>query len=195
MSGSAKNQNAVFQLFARGAVVTLNELTERSGISRHETVKTVGYLLNRGYVNRLENGIFELTEAGCEAKTAGVVIKSGPMGPDSGKSRKPRKGTLRQSAWSAMRIMSVFSVNDLVAVASEDPTDQQHQNLRRYCWGLVKAGMLMEMPNREAGAAESSNGFKRYRLLEDTGSIAPTYRNTKSEVFDHNTSEVHPCHG
>lgn len=195
MSESAKNQNAVFALFSGEGALTIDQLTEGSPISRHETIKTVGYLLNRGYVDRLETGVFALTEEGREAKANGVVIKSGPMGPDTGKSRKPQDGTIRQAAWQAMRIMTIFSINDLVAVVSDAPTPQQHKNLRRYCWGLVQARLLMEMPNREAGAAESSNGFKRYRLLEDTGSIAPTYRNVKAEVFDHNTQEVHPCLG
>ncbi len=194
MSNSAKNQNAMFKLFQIGSILTLRELTDRSGISHHETIKTAGYLLNRGYVSRLENGVFELTPEGRKAKADGVVIKSGPMGPDTAKSRKPQKETLRQRSWSAMRIMSTFSINDLVAVASDDPTDEQHRNIGRYCSGLVKAGVLMEMANRERGAAETSNGFKRYNLINDTGEIAPTYRNTKSEVFDHNTQEVIPCH-
>jgi hypothetical protein len=195
MSNSAKNQNAVFALFQVGAVLTLREIEDQTGISHHETIKTAGYLLNRGFVSRLENGVFELTRCGREAKADQVVIKSGPMGPDTGKSRKPFKGTLRQSAWVAMRIMTTFSVKDLVLVSSDDPSDEQHASLRRYCAGLVKAEFLMEMPNREAGSAETSNGFKRYRLMNDTGEIAPTYRNTKCEVYDHNTGKVSPCHG
>lgn len=194
MNDSAKNQNVMFQLFQNGSVLTLRELTDQSGISHHETIKTAGYLLNRGYVFRLENGVFELTPAGRKAKADKVVIKSGPMGPDTARSRKPHKDTLRQRAWSAMNIMGTFSINDLVAVASDDPTDDQHRNIGRYCSGLVKAGVLMEMMRRERGAAETSNGFKRYNLLTYTGEIAPTYRNTKGEVFDHNTQEVLPCH-
>lgn len=194
MTDSAKNQNALFKLFQRGAVLALHELSDKSGISHHETIKTAGYLLNRGYVGRLENGFFELTKKGVQAKIDGIVIRSGPMGPDTALSRKPKKGTLRQSAWTAMRILGTFSINDLVAVASDDPSDEQHRNIGRFCSGLVKAGVLMEMAHRERGSAEQSNGFKRYNLLSDTGEIAPTYRNAKNEVFDHNNQEVLPCH-
>lgn len=194
MSGSAKNQNAIFALFEDGAALELTALSEQSDISYHETIKTAGYLVNRGYLARLENGVFALTEKGVEAKAQGVVIKSGPMGPDTGKGRTPFKNTLRQKAWSVMRIMVVFSINDLVAVASDDPTDQDHVNIRRYCLALRKAKILFDMPTRERGYAQSSNGFKRYRLFDDLGEIAPTYRGKKNEVFDHNSREVMPCH-
>ena len=193
MSGSAKNQNALFAQFDVGDELGIKTLSRRSDISRHETIKTAGYLVNHGYLSRTEIGIFKLTEKGAEAKAAGVVIKSGPMRPDTGKGRKPFKNTLRQRAWSAMRIMSVFSINDLVAVASDDPTDAQHVNIRRYCLALCKAKILMVMPTRERGTALSSNGFKRYRLFNDLGDIAPTYRGSKDEVFDHNSREVLPC--
>lgn len=193
MSHSAKNQNALFELFEAGDVLALDVLSERSGISYHETIKTAGYLVNRGYLARLEDGVFALTFEGVEARNNGVVIKSGPMGPDTGKGRKPFKNAIRQRAWSAMRIMVVFSITDLVAVASDDPTDQDHVNIRRYCLALRKAKILFDMPTRERGAAQSSNGFKRYRLFEDLGEIAPTYRGKKNEVFDHNSREVMPC--
>lgn len=193
MSNSAKKQNALFAVFVAGEVFTVATLSERSGISHHETIKTAGYLVNRSYLSRLENGVFTLTETGIEAQKNGVVIKSGPMGPDTGKGRVPFKNTLRQRAWSAMRIMTVFSISDLVAVAAIDPTQQDHVNIRRYCLALNKAGVLMEMPTRERGSAETSNGFKRYRLFDDLGEIAPTYRGSKDQVFDHNSREVIPC--
>lgn len=193
MSNSAKKQNALFALFEAGEPLALDVLSEHSGIRYHETIKTAGYLVNRGYLARLENGVFALTFNGAEARKKGVVIKSGPMGPDTGKGRVPFKNTIRQRAWSAMRIMVVFSITDLVAVASDDPTEQDHVNIRRYCLALCKAQILMEMPTRQRGAAETSNGFKRYRLFDDLGEIAPTYRGSKSEVFDHNSREVMPC--
>ena len=70
---------------------------------------------------------------------------------------------------------------------------KDHANLRRYMRALCLTGFLVEMPTRERGTAETSNGYKRYRLMNDTGDIAPTYRNQKHEVFDHNTREVTPC--
>ena len=193
MSGSAKNQNALFQLFDEGSILGVDELSEASGISRHETIKTAGYLINRGYVDRTELGVFTLTEKGLSARQDGVEIRSGPMGPDTGIGRKPFKDTLRQKAWTAMRVMGVFSTSEIVAIACDDPSEQDHANLRRYCKGLRGAKFLLDMPTRERGAAETSNGFKRYRLFNDTGEIAPTYRSGKKEVFDHNTREVFKC--
>lgn len=193
MSNSAKNQNAIFNLFDENEARYLDDLSFLSGISHHETIKTCGYLVNRGYLSRQENGLFWLTEKGLEAKSQGVVSKSGPMGPDTGKGRAPFKNTLRQRAWSAMRIMGVFSITDLIAVAANDPTERDHVNIRRYCLALRKAEILLDMPTRERGAAQTSNGFKRYRLFNDLGEIAPTYRGSKNEVFDHNEREVIKC--
>lgn len=193
MSGIATNQNALLRLFDPGTPATIDELAEASAISRHETIKAAGYLINRGYLLRLENGVFALTEKGAQAQADGVEIRSGPMGPDTGKGRKPFRETLRQRAWNAMRVMTVFSTAEIVAVACDDPSEKDHANVRRYCRALTGAGFLMDMPTRASGAAETSNGFKRYRLFNDTGEIAPTYRNTKREVFDHNTREVFSC--
>lgn len=193
MSGSAPNQNATLRLFKPRQSLTIGQLAVRSVIPRHEVVKTVGYLINRGYLTRTELGVYILTPEGEEALANGVEIRSGPIGPDTGKSRKPFADTIRQRAWNAMRIVGAFSTPDLVCAACEDPGDKDHHNIQRYCRALKEAGYLIEMPNREAGSAETSNGFKRYRLLNNTGEIAPTFRNTKKEVFDHNTKEVFPC--
>ncbi|KQI69403.1 hypothetical protein AN189_02990 [Loktanella sp. 3ANDIMAR09] len=193
MSGSAKNQNALFVLFEAGSVHSVAELAEASGISLHETIKTAGYLVNRGYLSRTETGVFTLTDEGIAAQAEGTVITSGPKGPDTGLGRKPFADTLRQRAWCAMRFCGVFSTAEIVEVAADEPTEKDHANVRRYCRGLCDAGFLMDMPTRARGASETSNGFKRYRLFKDTGEIAPTYRNTRKEVFDHNTREVFPC--
>lgn len=198
MTGTAKNQNALLALFDRGCVLTLNQMEQLSGIKRHEVIKTAGRLINRGYVDRLENGVFRLSDEGLDAKLQGVEIRSGPTGPDTKESRTPFRNSLRQVAWDVMNIVQVFSINDLVALsvdATADDTEVQraHHNLNKYCRALVSTEFLMEMPTRERGIAIESNGFKRYRLLNYTGEIAPTYRNRKNEVFDHNTRKVHPC--
>lgn len=193
MSGSAKNQNAILQFMQAGIDYSIDRLCEGSGVTRWETIKTAGRLVERAYLCRRENGIFALTQCGIEAKKSGIEIKSGPMGANTAWCRKPDLTTLRQKAWSAMRIMVIFSVNDLVSVAVDDPTKQDHENIRRYCCGLTKAGFLFEMPTRERGSSESSNGFKRYRLFSNTGEIAPVHRVRRDDVFDHNTREAIPC--
>lgn len=101
MCGSAKNQNAIFQLFDEGLCLSIDELAEASGINRHETIKTAGKLVHRGFLNRTELGVFTLTGEGVAALEAEVEIRSGPMGPDTGIGRKPVRETLRQRAWSA----------------------------------------------------------------------------------------------
>lgn len=193
MTGMATKQNTLFSLFEKGLVLALDELEEASGLNRHETVRTAGLLINRGYLTRLENGIFTLTAEGAEAQAAGVEIHSGPMGPDTAIARPPVANTLRQRAWAAMRVMAVFSTSEITAIACDEPTKNDQDNIRRYCRGLRDAGILMDMPTREQGAAETSNGFKRYRLFNDLGEVAPSHRVRKRDVFDHNSRKAFPC--
>lgn len=193
MSGVAYNQNALFRSFDGTQSITLDKLCAATDIVRHEAIKATGKLIERGLVSRLENGLYVLTAVGLEAKNNGHEIKSGPIKPDRGSKRKPWKNTLRQRAWSAMRIMPKFSARELVAVASDNYTQADHQNLQRYCRALESVGILAELPTREQGTADTSNGFKRYRLVTDTGDSAPIQRIRSGTLFDPNTQEVFKC--
>jgi hypothetical protein len=192
MSGLAINQNAILALFAGEEALNTSAIMELTALSQRQVIRAAGSLVYRGYLERKEQGVFCLTVLGAEAQTQGQKITSGPSGPLRF-TRPPARETLRQRVWSAMRVMGVFSTAEIVSVACDDPSEKDHSNIRRYCCALRDAGFLTDMPTRQSGAAASSNGFKRYRLFNDTGDIAPTYRNTKKEVFDHNTKEVFAC--
>ncbi|MCH2165938.1 MAG: hypothetical protein MK098_15025 [Marinovum sp.] len=194
MAGVAYNQNALMACMEPGVCLTVDQLQEATGITRHETIKAAGMLINRGFFDRVETGVFCLTDAGADALAKGVEIRSGPMGPDTAHARPPVPNTLRQRAWSAMRAAVMFSTSDITLYACNDASDKDHQNIRRYCKGLCDAGFLALLPTREkTGAPETSNGYKRYRLINDTGPLAPSHRVRKRDVWDHNTREAHPC--
>ncbi len=193
MSHSAKNQNALMQLFEEGEALSNAELREMTGLNQRQVMRAAGSLVERGFLARAEAGVFKLTEAGVSAQQAGEDITSGPRGRYEETVREPLPETLRQKVWQAMRVMLIFATSDLASLGCDAPTDQNHENVRRYCKALADAGYLMEMPTRQAGVDENSRGFKRYRMWRDTGEIAPTYRNTKKEVYDHNLKEVFPC--
>lgn len=193
MSGFATNQNAVFELFKTNDVWSLDDLERATGISRHETVKAAGRLIERGYLTRNQNGVYALDASGADALANGVVIRSGPKGPDTAIARPPVRDTLRQRAWTAMRVRVKFSTAEIASDCSDAPKRQDQDNIRRYCRGLKDAGILNDLPTREGGGALTSNGFKRYRLCEDLGEIAPSHRVRKNDVFDHNSKEVYPC--
>lgn len=148
-------------------------------------------LVLRGYIARLEKGQFELTPEGTDFLRAapGITMRS-PS--DSGKRTKTswRSGTLRQRAWNGMRIMSRFSIPDILTIARNE-TDRYPANaLQKYFMLLKRGGYLRELPTRQKGTAASSNGFKQYTLIKDTGPFAPSAKNNETVLFDHNTKQM-----
>lgn len=193
MTGVAHKQNALLRLFSPGVSMTVDRLDEYSELSRHEVVRTAGRLIERSYLDRLETGVFILTDEGENALANDVEIRSGPKHADLAIARPPRQSTLRASAWAAMRVMNSFSTEEIVAVIKDDPTNQDQDNITRYCRALNQAGILVLMPTRGRKNSTTSNGFKRYRILNDVGDIAPTHRVRSNDVFDHNSRAALPC--
>lgn len=88
-----------------------------------------------------------------------------------------------------MRIQQRFTISDLTISAARDYDKNPQNNLQRYCKQLSKADYLWAFPKRARGTKINSNGFIRYKLLLNTGSIAPSIRNLNRSVYDHNTGE------
>jgi hypothetical protein len=49
------------------------------------------------------------------------------------------------------------------------------------------------LPSKQRGDALSSPGHNRFMLVKDLGMVAPTYRQPKKSLFDHNSGEVLAC--
>ncbi|MDX5595296.1 helix-turn-helix domain-containing protein [Pseudovibrio sp. SPO723] len=176
-----------------GACRTMDELDEALDLSRHQISKGATKLIFRGLAERVEAGCYRLTDAGKQAVRNGVQLTSGPIKPDRGKRRKPQRNTLRQRAWNIMRMGDAFTVPDLMMVVQTGGEKTAANNLHRYIRALTKHGYLLEMPRRMAGTKVTSNGYKRWKLLNDTGPIAPVLRPGSNVMFDHNLGEVVPC--
>ncbi len=194
MSGIATLQITIRDALPGSVCLTLDEL---DGVlfrhNRREIVKGVGSLISRGLVERIERGCYQLTSAGHKSFDAGEVLTSGPNSTHTAKVKKPMPDTFRQRAWNAMRISASFTIPDIVAVAKSEKDKGAELNLQRYFHRLNAAGYLQQMSIRIKGTRPGSNGFKRYRLINNTGEIAPVYQPKKIQVFDHNTREVFPC--
>ena len=142
-------------------------------------------------------GVFRLTGAGERAATGGVEIAAIPDLPLP-IDRSPLRDTLRQRAWTAMRMSRTFSIEDLlVASASGDEKDPRG-NLRRYCKGLCAAGILRRLARFQQGLYA---GGPVYRLARDLGPIAPVLRSNSTDIHDPNASvamdsneRVEPAH-
>ena len=192
MTGIATNQMAIRDELASGVCLTTDELDKAlPNIKRRQLVMAVGKMITKGLAERVERGCYKLTKHGLKTHCAGVKLTSGPNGKHTGPKR-PLPNTLLQRAWNVMRISQSFTIPDLVLVAAVDEKNPT-SNLQRYVKALVRAGYLLELPIRAKGTALESNGFKRYRLLNDTGEIAPVYRRSRRTVFDHNTNTEIVC--
>jgi len=188
--------NAVLDRLSDGQCHTIDHLDHAlADHVRREIVKCAGRLVLRGLLERVELGCYQLTEEGKRAVASGEMITSGPYRPDRGRSRKPRD-SMRQRAWQAMRMSGAFTIGDIAIAAASSKDYSPERNLQKYFRALRAAGYLIELPIRARGTALTSNGFKRFRLMKDTGPIAPVFRQAQKSIFDHNLGdrgEEVPC--
>lgn len=158
-------------------------------IARPAIIAAAGRLVARGLVEREEDGVYRLSKAGVEALQDGLKI-----GGDSYKRRKQPiyADSLRQRAWKAMQLQTRFTVGDLVQLAVRNEKDGE-DSIRRFCFALTRAGYLAELPTRVPGSVAGSNGFKQWRLIRNTGDIAPRYVQAERAFHDRNDGKVYKC--
>lgn len=189
---SAPHENAVLNAIDPDACLTMDELERVTGLTRRQISNGAARLVQRRYIERVERGCFQLTETGLVARQNGVVLTSGPNGPLM-RPRVNKQNTFRARCWRAMRLRGKFTLSDLVALASQDEGGAR-TNATRYVRLLTQAGYLREL-RREKGDALTSNGFKRWSLIRNTGPAAPVPKTDGSEVWDPNTEQVYACDG
>lgn len=163
----------------------LADLAAALGLTHSQVSQAAALLICRGWVERVEIGCFQLTQAGCRAVAEGVRIDSGVTGPDRAQ-RVPSRKSIRQRAWNAMRIQKVFTVADLATAVQQPGDGDVVENLRRYCAELTASGYLLRAARRQRGTAPGSNGFVVYTLIRDTGRIAPVYSRKAGAIHDFN---------
>lgn len=186
-----KAPTALLHILSDGSCRTIQDLEIVLDLTRRQVSDAASKLLRRDYLMRMGTGCYQLTEAGIVAATAGEVITSGPRGPRD----TPRilRNTLRERAWRSMRIRRRFTIPDLVADAATDADKRPDDNLQRYLRALSVAGYVRALPRRAEGTALTSNGFKRWMLVNDTGPLAPVILSKKPAIRDRNTGEDVPC--
>jgi hypothetical protein len=178
---------------ADGSCKTIDELDATLSLDRGQISDGAFRLVIRGYVERIEKGCYQLTQAGIEAAARGEVLKSGPIRPDTVSVRKPVVDTFRQRIWTAMRMGGVFTIGDIVMVAATAEDKDPENNASWYVRRLKAAGYVIELPIRQRGTKLTSSGYKRWRLLKDTGIKAPVYRPKTKTLHDYNSGEDVPC--
>lgn len=179
MAGQGNRQMEIVRALEPGQCLTTAEMMERTGYSRRDVAKACVPLLERGWIDRLERGCFVLSDEGRRAREAGETITSGPRGPLTQLARRPKRRTARDKMWKAIRVSKKFDLARLEAMAGASP-----EGARKFVAALAKAGYLSAL-RREPGDAPTSNGFKRWLLIRDTGPETPLIK-ADGRVWDPN---------
>lgn len=178
----------LLQCLSDGSCRSLGELDACLDAGYQQIANAAYAFIRRGFLERIEHGCYQLTPEGLEGAKSGFVANTRPYRPYRQNLRKRLKDSMRQRAWNAMRISGSFTIGDIVIACAKDELWPE-KNLHRYFRALKAAGYLAELPRRV-------RGFKRYRLLKDTGPNAPAELQAQKAVLDYNLSEkgeVVPC--
>lgn len=171
--------------------LTVTQMAEALGVTRLQASNAAARLIRRDYLVKMAGGCFQLSDLGRAAAEAGTVITSGPMGKRNAVT--VYRDTFRQRAWASIRFNRRFTISQIVRAAARNDEKNARENARKYIALLAAAGFVKELPRRAPGNAISSNGFKRFMLVRDTGRRAPVYRESLHAMHDFNTGEDVPC--
>jgi predicted transcriptional regulator len=167
------------------------ELAQILNAPKRKVSDAAGVLIGRGLITRPVIGTYRITEEGRRAHEAGVTISTGPKGPHG--TIPVHRDTFRERVWRSIRIRRRFTIGDVVSDATRDTEKDPRANAARYIRMLRYAGYLRELPRRQQGSAPTSNGFKVFALVRDTGPRAPVWRKTQRVLHDFNLGEDIPC--
>ncbi len=171
-----------------GDPVTIGALAEKLNDENRRVVRSMDVLRRRGLVVRLESGLYKLTPAGEEARHGGASLKSGPRKPHTGRARKP--APFRQALWTALRFGEAATIPDMLSLIPEEVHGRNpHSNAYHYLRRLAVAGFVLRLTQRDPGTALTSNGFIRFRLIKNTGPLAPFWSGKAKKMIDQNVSE------
>lgn len=158
---------------------------QQTGLDRRQISNAAGTLIHLGYAERVGTGDYRITRPGIDAARDAVPITSGPNGPLSVVRRYPN--SLRQRLWRALRIARKSSLPELLLSAARDTDRDPETNAHGYLGALKRAGYVVDLARREPGYALTSNGYKQWLLLRDTGPEAPVWRRARKQLYDPNT--------
>lgn len=184
MAWTAQRLLTLIGAATRGECISEARLAELSGYGAKQVENACQNLRRHGFIARSAKGCHRLTAAGHRALEAGVTLKSGPRGPETGVRR--RDPGLRQRAWNALRSGKKLTVDDLIMRAADGTERDPRSNLRKYLRALARAGIVFSMPVRERALNPTSNGAIRWWLISDVGPLAPIYRARCNLVYDPN---------
>lgn len=171
--------------------ITEARMVEITGHDARSVENSCLKLRKHALLVKTARGCHKLTAAGRAAHQAGTIrLTSGPKGKHI--AARINRGTLRERAWTAMRLKGKFSIADLAMLCMQGTERDIESNLRKYLRALERVGYVRQLAIREHGSALTSNGFVRYQLMVNTGPLAPVWRLAHAKVYDPNVEKNLP---
>ena len=124
-----------------------------------------------------EGSIHGLTDAGRQWAEVGGFLPC----QRAGRAATSEGRTLRQRAWSVMRMADKINVADLMRTLCDGSERGAEDNLRNYCKALYRAGIL---------GKTARTGAYFLRVEGNTGPKAPSYNRVAKSVTDRNTGTI-----
>lgn len=147
--------------------------------AKNDSISEVCSCLRKKGLIHSEDGLHGLTRAGK------AFMESGGFVPCQRKGRGAASAgrTLRQRAWSVMRMADHFTVDNLMQTVCDGDEGNAGENLRNYCRALFRAGIL--------GRTARTRAYF-LRAEANTGPLAPAYNRAEKCVTDRNTGKTYP---
>lgn len=169
---------AILNELAGGKVMLTRELASRLDTPIDNIRSTARRLLERGYITRNE-GCYQITEKGQDVIAFGRTCVAGSQ---KGDFATRSRFSLRTRAWNLIRMKTAsWSVDDLLMTLADGTEKDAERGLRRYVRALLKAGYVERTPRNP----------QLFRLVRNTGRLAPALNTPAKTLTDPNTGEVH----
>lgn len=168
---------AILNELAGGASMLTRELASRLEIPSGCIRSSARFLIERGYITRNE-GCYQITDKGQDFVAAGKTCVAGSQ---KGDFATRSRYSLRTRAWNLIRMRTAWSIDDLLMTLADGTERDAERGLKRYIGVLCKAGYVERTPRNP----------NLYRLVNNTGRLAPAYNTPARTLTDLNTGEVH----
>ena len=166
---------AILSMLVREGIMLTRQIAVRLELRNDQIRDCCRYLKSQGLICSI-NGVHEISVKGREVLASGKIKHMrkgcGHGGANHGKS-------LRQRAWYHMRAQSTFNLEYLLGLVADETTNNIKENITKYCNALYKVGIL-----------KKTGRTRDYYLVEDTGTLCPSWNKQEKCITDRNTGEI-----
>ena len=168
---------SILEELAGGKVMLTRELAARLDVPADNIRSAAKLLVGRGYIVKME-GCYQITDKGQDF----VASEAGRMpGAQKGDFAARSRFSLRTRVWNLIRMRTLWSVDDLLMTLADGTEKDAEKGVKRYIRALLKAGYVERTPRNP----------QLFRLVRNSGRLAPALNTPARTLTDPNTGEVH----